>query len=141
MHHEQEMCSPAEHETRTPPPGVEAPQSPTPATRHEQKLLDRLHTEHGDAFQIYLDHYWRGTPIVGMEDDFRSLYWGSYDKAEQFADDLIDAFGWADARTELVRTWAIPSDVLTWNHAAFLTRLASDYDFRVEGGQTHVFIK
>lgn len=114
---------------------------PSPQTRHEVRLLEQLRTEHGTAFQVYLDHVWNGIqPIAGMDADFDNLHWASYERPEHFVDDFIDSLGWADARDQLLRDWAIPKDVLVFDRAAFLQHLRSDFTFYERDGETHVFV-
>lgn len=113
-----------------------------PTTRHEMLTLDRLRTERGPAFDVYLEHVWDGaTPITGMEADFENLYWASYPNIEQFVDEFIDSLGWADARTQLLQAQGIPENILTFNREAFLEHVRSDYDFYEGKEHIHVFVK
>lgn len=125
-------------------PAIPSPEPHTvqPTTRHEMLVLERLHDEHGVAFQVYLDHVWDGTtPIMNMETDFENVYWASYAHIEQFVDDFIESLGWAEARTQLLKDQAIPESVLVFNRKAFLETIRGDYEFYEQGGEIHVFVK
>lgn len=146
MKNEQEMCSTPEHDSRTVPSNEKdtaelAVDEHHPATRRERKILERLHTDYGAAFEVYLDHVWRGTPITDMEADFINLYWASYDTPEQFAADGIDAQGWRDAIEDVMHRFGIPQQFLRWDYHAAMRMLGTDFEFHERGGQLHAFIK
>ena len=130
-----------ENRTTSPPtPDRRAP--PQPESRQQARLLERLRTEHGAAFDVYLEHIWNGIEsIVDMEADFNSLHWASFEKVEQFVDDFIDSLGWADARDHALREWAIPNDVLVFDRHAFFDHIRNDFEFHERDGETHVFVK
>jgi hypothetical protein len=121
-------------------PELRAP--PQPQSRHEARLVERLRSEHGAAFDVYLQQIWNGIePIDDMEADFENLHWASYARVEHFVDDFIESLGWAEARHQLLRDWAIPNGILVFDRHAFLDHLRSDFDFYEQGGETHVFVK
>ena len=126
----------------TPPPTPELRAPPQPQSRQEARLLNELRTERGAAFDIYLEHIWNGIePITDMEADFENLHWASYEKLEHFVDDFIDSLGWAEARIQLLRDWAIPKGILVFDRHAFLDYIRGDFEFYEQGGEIHVFVK
>lgn len=146
MKNEQEMCSTLEHENRAADSNEESRAEPAaearrPATRRERKILERLHTERGAAFEVYLDCVWRGTPIDEMEADFENLYWASYENVAQFAIDGIEAHDWKEPIDDAIRQHAIPRHLITWNTDAFIDMVRSDFEFHHRDGEVHVFIR
>lgn len=121
-------------------PELRAP--PQPQSRHEARLVERLRSEHGTAFDVYLQHVWNGIePIADMEADFENLHWASYARVEHFVDDFIDSLGWVEARNDALREWAIPDDVLIFDRHALLDHMRNDFEFYEQEGETHVFVK
>lgn len=130
---ENRTTSPSTPELRTPP---------QPQSRHEACLLERLRSEHGAAFDVYLQHVWNGTEqIADMEADFENLHWATYERDEQFVDDFIDSLGWVEARHHALREWAIPDDVFVFDRHALLDHMRNDFEFYEREGETHVFVK
>lgn len=151
------MSSPSSHEHGPPraasddTPAIALPrrQRPTSAierallanTRAEAFELTRLSAEYGTAFEVYLEHIWSGLePIADMEDDFRSLYWGSYDRMEQFVDDQLDANDWLEPIQTMLRTHGMPRDTLRWIRAGFAETVEGGFEIVEKDGQIHVFI-
>jgi len=114
---------------------------PEPTTRQEITELQRLRDDHGGAFEAYLRHIWEGCPIEQMGDDFANTYWASHERLDQFADDMIDALGWRQARDRLIRDEAIPGNVLVFDRDAMLEQLIQDYEFIQVDGWIHGFVK
>lgn len=110
-------------------------------TRAEAIELTRLSTEYGTAFEVYLEHIWSGLePIADMEDDFRSLYWGSYDRMGQFIDDQLDANDWLEPIQTMLRAHDMPRDILRWIRTGFAETLKGGFEIVEKDGQIHVFI-
>lgn len=128
------------HQPTEAPTTREQKRLPIPETRREAHELQRLRDERGSAFDAYLGHVWTSTAIQDMEAEFENLYWASYDNLRHFADDFIESLGWNEARKQLLRDWTIPSDVLIWDHDAFIRNLSRDFEFIERDGVTHVFI-
>lgn len=131
---------PGSNQTNNPEAG-QSRSRPIPHTRLEARILHDLQDAHGAAFAVYLDHVWHETPISAMEEDFRNVYWASYEQLDHFIDDTIDALGWTQALTEFLAAEGMTSDMLTWNRHAIFTHLADDYEFIEKDGLIHVFAR
>lgn len=139
-HHNHETPEPTTEPTAT-RPAETLSEAPTPATRHEARILQTLLAERGNAFQVYLDRIWRDTAITDMSDEFGSLYWASYARVEEFVDDMADAQGWDSALEEFTRTWGIPKGGIGLNYGVLLASMQDTFEFIPFAGEIHVFIK
>lgn len=114
---------------------------PKPESRRHLRILQDLYDSYNSAFEVYLRHIWKDTPIEEIENDMLDVYQGSYSSVAEFIDDFTEAMGWRGEIDRAMSDAAIPPGSVGWNYRAMYQDLRRDYEFHQRGRQVHVFLK
>lgn len=128
------------------PPGPDA-------ERVVREALSKL-TDHDDALRLLaaFDGYGAGFAAHLLLNDtnvtdpdveriYRDCYADAWQSLDDLATDTIEALGWREAVTDLVREHAIEEGALTWNPTALYGRLHQIYSFVELDGVIHAFFR
>lgn len=76
-----------------------------------------------------------------MEQDFDSVYVGSYDTPEDWAAESFQILGWSEALEQVQHAAAIPEGILHLDTDAFLDWAQNSMGFEISAGrdQVHIF--
>lgn len=114
----------------------QAPEAPS-----EIHIQSHLESTHADALAAYLEHVRTSETLDYAEEEFNSLYRGSYARVEDFAEDYTESLGWNSALEYLAHVEGIPSRVIAWNTPALIQILHNEYQIIEYGDGIHVFYK
>ena len=104
------------------------------------EVAQRLYQAHGDAFVIYLDHYYPEQVPLDLDTDFEAVYIGTFDSPEEWAMNVYDNTGWHESLLEALREYEIPVGVVEWNPGYLLSYADTmGYKRHEYGGKYYVF--
>lgn len=141
-----EQHPPRTHETPT-PDEVATESTATPAGWSEAIAAEHLDAarylrrKHGAGFLVYLDQYYSQHTPADIEEDFHSIYVGTYDDLHDWMLDTYRDMGWTKALDQLRQELYIPEGALTWDLEHFIEAGKKFELFQIheKGGQIHVF--
>lgn len=114
----------------------QAPEAPS-----EIHIQSHLESTHADALAAYLRHVRTSETLDYAEEEFNSLYRGSYARVEDFAEDYTESLGWSSALEYFTYAERIPSGLVAWSMPALLEVLRAEYQIIEYGGGIHVFYR
>lgn len=100
-----------------------------------------LVNEHGAGFAAYLLLPDTNVAAASIGDSFYDHYAATWERFDQFRDDVLDGLGWIQALRKFMDEQGLPEDHLTWNHDVIDQRIVETYDIVHLDGWWHVFHK
>ncbi|WNI12090.1 hypothetical protein RIU96_07540 [Corynebacterium sp. Z-1] len=94
-----------------------------------------------NAFLTFLARYYFEELPDDLEQDFDSVYVGSYDTPEDWAAESFQILGWSEALEQVQHAAAIPEGILHLDTDAFLDWAQNSMGFEISAGrdQVHIF--
>lgn len=109
-------------------------------TPQHQDAAWKLYMDDPDAFLVYLDHYYMDEHPEDIRADLESIFFGSYDTREAWAQEVIEVLGWDAALRQALQAASIPEEAVAWRPEVLLEHAASmGFRFYSRGGRIHVF--
>lgn len=108
-------------------------------TRSAHKQIETLVALHGTSAYHYLTLPDVDPYSPALAEDFENTFVGIFGRREHLIVDTIQAMGWADPVNDLIRTWAIPPGVLTFDHDLIWDHLHDMYTLIDDHGELYVF--
>ncbi|MGP5508163.1 hypothetical protein ACTXMG_11995 [Corynebacterium flavescens] len=115
-----------------------------PLAQEHLPAARRLISREPHAFLAYLDRFYESQApeiLESLEEDFDSIFVGSYANPEEWALESFDALGWSEAVEETRSKAGIPDNILNFDIDKFLEWAQDSMGFVLmsRGGQIHVF--